>query len=77
MPFGLCNFPATFERLIERVLAGFTWNQCLVYLDDIISYSKTFENHLSSLDAIFTRMKNANLKLTPEKCILFKKKLGY
>jgi hypothetical protein len=60
MPFGLCNSPATFESLTERVLAGITWNQCLVYLDDIISYSKTFEDHLSSLDAIFMRMKNAN-----------------
>ncbi|XP_053378575.1 uncharacterized protein LOC128548173 [Mercenaria mercenaria] len=77
MPFGLCNSPATFERLMERVLAGLTWKQCLVYLDDIIAYSITFDEHLTSLDLIFTRMREANLKLSPEKCVLFQKQVGF
>ncbi|XP_060564385.1 uncharacterized protein LOC132723637 [Ruditapes philippinarum] len=77
MPFGLCNAPATFERLMERVLAGLTWKQCLVYLDDIIAYSKTFEDHLTSLDEIFGRMSEANLKLSPEKCVLFQKQVNF
>ena len=44
MPFGLCNAPATFEKLMETVLAGFNWKICLIYLDDIIVIGKTFEN---------------------------------
>lgn len=77
MPFGLCNAPATFERLMERVLAGLTWKQCLVYLDDIISYSKTFDEHLAHLHVIFTRIDKANLKLSPEKCVLFQKQVSF
>jgi hypothetical protein len=53
MPFGMCNSPATFERLMERVLAGLTWKYCLVYLDDIISYSKTFDDYLATLEEFF------------------------
>ncbi|KAG5900735.1 hypothetical protein JTB14_038253 [Gonioctena quinquepunctata] len=47
MPFGLCNAPATFERLMETVLKGLSWNTCLVYLDDIIVVGRSFEDHLS------------------------------
>ena len=42
MPFGLCNAPATFERLMELTLSGLTWSCCLVYLDDIIVYGRDF-----------------------------------
>ena len=44
MPFGICNAPATFERLMETVLAGLNWKICLIYLDDTIVIEKTFEN---------------------------------
>ncbi|RXX87394.1 hypothetical protein DD587_32390, partial [Klebsiella pneumoniae] len=47
MPFELCNAPATFERLMEMVLRGLTWNTCLVYLGDIMVIGKTFEGHLT------------------------------
>ena len=43
LPFGLCNAPATFERLMETILAGLQWDICLLYLDDIITFGKSFE----------------------------------
>ena len=49
MPFGLCNAPATFERLMDGVLQGLRWSRCLVYLDDIISFGTTFEDALDNL----------------------------
>ena len=49
MPFGLTCAPATFERLMETVLAGLQWDLCLVYLDDIIVIGKSFEDMLSNL----------------------------
>ena len=52
MPFGLCNAPATFERLMDRVLQGLRWSRCLVYLDDIISFGGTFGAALSNLTLI-------------------------
>ena len=55
MPFGLCNAPATFERLMERVLQGLQWSRCLVYLDDIISFGSIFSDALDNLTLIFER----------------------
>ena len=53
MPFGLCNAPATFERLMDRVLQWLRWSHCLVYHDDIISLGTTFEDALNNLTLIF------------------------
>ena len=53
MPFGLCNAPATFERLMDRGLQGLRWSRCLVYLDDIISFGSTFDGALANLTLIF------------------------
>ena len=53
MPFGLCNAPATFERLMDQVLQGLRWSRCLVYLDDIISFRTTFGDALDNLTSIF------------------------
>ena len=52
MPFGLCNTPATFERLMDRVLQGLWWSRYLVYLDDIISFGSTFDSALANLTLI-------------------------
>ncbi|VEN61760.1 unnamed protein product, partial [Callosobruchus maculatus] len=52
MPFGLCNAPATFERLMETVLKGLSWETCLVYLDDIIVVGKSFDDHFKNLEQI-------------------------
>ncbi len=77
MPFGLCNVPATFERLIEHVLMGLPWNVGLVYLDDIIVHAKSFDDELSRLSEVFNRMKEAKLKLNPKKCLLFQDEVNY
>ena len=53
MPFGLCNAPATFERLMETVLSGLQWEMCLVYLDDIIVLGKSFEDMMQNLETVF------------------------
>ena len=56
LPFGLCNAPATFSRLMDRTLAGLAWNICLYYLDDIIVFSSTWAEHLERLRAVFERL---------------------
>ena len=63
MPFGLCNAPATFERLMDRVLQGLRWSRCLVYLDDIISFGSTFDGALANLTLIFERLRSYGLQL--------------
>ncbi len=67
MPFGLCNVPATFQRLMNLVLQGLNWKFCLVYIDDILIFSHTFDEHLVQLRAVFDRLRSANLKLKPSK----------
>ena len=75
MPFGLCNAPATFERLMETVLSGLLWPICLVYLDDILFPGKTFDEEIQHLREVFGRLKEANLKLNPKKCQLFRREV--
>ena len=53
MPFGLCNAPATFERLMEQVLAGLPLSVCLIYLDDILVPGRNFEEELYNLQQVF------------------------
>lgn len=68
LPFGLCNAPATFQRLMNLLLADLQWEKCLVYLDDILIFSETFDEHLERLTLVFTKIKQAGLKLREEKC---------
>ena len=77
MPFGLTNAPSTFQRLMETVLAGLTWSQCLIYLDDIVVYSSTFDQHLKRLRRVFDRLGSAGLKLQPKKCRFARESVTY
>ena len=77
MPFGLCNAPSTFERLMESVLQGLQWQTCLVYLDDVVVFARTEKEMLARLDEVFTRLVKAGLKLKPRKCRLFAKEADY
>ena len=70
MPFGLKNAPATFQRLMDTVLSGLKWKGLLVYMDDIIIYSATPQEHLITLADTLERLGNAGLKINPAKTIL-------
>ena len=77
MPFGLCNAPSTFARLMELVLKGLHRKICLIYLDDVIVMAPTFEEELERLKQVFERLAHAGLKLKPKKCFLFRKRVSY
>ena len=77
VPFGLCNAPATFSRLMDRVLAGLHWETCLFYLYDIIVFSSTWEEHLAQLREVFERLRHAKLKLGAAKCTFAAKEVSY
>ena len=68
LPFGVVNGPNYFQRLMECILRGLTYETCLIYLDDVIIFSRNFEEHLQRLDEVFQRFRNANIKLKPSKC---------
>ena len=76
-PFGLANSPSTFERLMEDVLRGLQWSECLLYIDDIIIPGPTVDESLTRLEHVFERLREANLKLKPSKCILFQKSVKF
>lgn len=76
-PFGLANAPSTYQRLMECVLRNLTYKICLIYLDDILVYSRTFVEHLDHLRQVFDRLRHANLKLKPSKCNFACTKVNY
>ena len=77
MPFGLCNAPATFQCLMERCMGEMNLRDCLIYLDDIIIFSSSYEEHLEKLEAVFKRLHEHNLKLKGSKCEFFKGQVSY
>lgn len=72
MPFGLCNSPATFQRLMQNIFNDSVFQILLVYLDDLIQYSSTLEEHLTRLDKVLGRLEEHNLKLKGQTCTFFK-----
>ena len=77
MPFGLTCSPSVFQRLMDMVLHGLSYEICLVYLDDIIIFSSTFEEQLRRLGAVLQRLRWAKLKLKPSKCKLLQRKVEF
>ena len=77
VPFGLCNAPATFSCLMDCVLSGLHWEVCLFYLDDIIVFSSTWDEHLARLRQVLERLRHGNLKLGAEKCAFAAKEVSY
>ena len=77
MSFGLCNAPATFQRLMQNCLGELNLTYCLIYLDDMIVFSKTEEEHLKCLCIVFECYQEHNLKLKPCKCEFFYNEINY
>ncbi|CAJ0630411.1 5188_t:CDS:2, partial [Entrophospora sp. SA101] len=77
MPFGLTNAPASFQRLMNKVLSKEIGRFVVVYLDDINIYSKSFEEHLEHLEIVFSRLRRAGLKLGKDKCSFAKTQLEF
>ena len=72
MPFGLCNAPATFQRLMEACLRDMNTEALFIYLDDVIVFSDDFTTHLKHLEFVFSRLLQFGLKLKPAKCFLLR-----
>ena len=77
MPMGLTNAPATFQRMMDLVLAGYKWQFCLVYLDDIIVFSPTWERHAYDLHRVLQRLSTARLRIKAKKCFFFANEVQY
>ena len=77
MPFGLCNAPATFERLMDRVLCGMRCSRCLVYLDDVISFGTSIPEALTRLEEVLSRLSDFGLQLKAKKCTFMQTKVAF
>lgn len=77
LPFGLSNAPATFQRAIDMILGGLKWKSCLVYLDDIIVFSRSAEDHVGHLREVFEALQGAGLSLKAKKCHFFQEEVEY
>ena len=77
MPFGFCNAPPTYLRLMLNCLGELNLTYCLIYLDDVIIFSKTEEEHLEQMRVVFDRFREHGLKLKPSKCEVFKTEINY
>ena len=77
MPFGLCNATATFQWLMQNCMGELNFIYCLIYLDDLIMFLWTAEEHLHHLHVVFNHLREYNLKLKPSKCSLFREEINY
>ncbi|CAG8477697.1 4990_t:CDS:2 [Dentiscutata erythropus] len=77
MSFGLCNAPASFQRLMDKILADYIGKFVVVYLDDINIYSKNFNEHLNHINLVFEKLKESGLKLNFEKCTFSHNKICF
>ena len=77
MPIGLTNAPATFQCLMESCLGDMHLKWCIIYLDDIIVFSKTPEKHVQRLKGVFEKLPAAGLQLKLSKCEFFRSRITY
>ena len=77
MPFELSTAPSTFQRLMHIVLKNENWQKCLIYLDDVLIFGQSVDEHIQRLKAVLQRIREAGLKLSPSKCFFLKKEVDY
>ena len=77
MPFGLKNAPATFQRLMDQTLSGLQGNEIFVYLDDVVLYASSLQEHGIKFRKLAERLRQANLKLQPDKCEFLRREVTY
>ena len=77
MPFGLCNAPPTFQRLMQNCLGELNLTYCIIYLDDVIVFSEMPKEHLQRMHVVFDHLREHGLKLKPSKCDVFKSEINY
>jgi len=77
MPFALCNAPSTFQRLMQRIFGDQQCQSLLLYLDDIVVFSATIEQHLERLEVVLGRLQHENLKVKLSKCAFFRPEVHY
>lgn len=77
MPFGIAAAPATFQKLMNKVLGSLNWKEAVVYLDDILIFSKTKDEHIKRLKNVFQKIKDAGLKLKRDKCQFMKEETKF
>ena len=77
MHFGLCNAPATFQRMADILLSPYRWKSCLIYLDDIIVFSNTVEEHPTHVEEVLQVLRDSGLSLKLNKCKFFTQSVDY
>ena len=77
MPFGLTTAPSSFQRGLDMILTNFKWRTCLIYLDDIIIFSNSVEEHIDHVDDVLTCLEKAGVSLNVRKCNFFTEKVEY
>jgi hypothetical protein len=77
MPFGLATAPGAFQKIMNEVLGEINWKFCMCYVDDVVIFSPTFEEHLVHLSEVFSRLRQANLKVKLSKCEFARTQLHY
>ena len=77
MPFGLSNSPATYQRLMEDCLGDYNNRICVIYLDDIVIFANSFEEHLRRLDLVLARLRECKLKVSADKCFFFQRRVKF
>lgn len=77
MDFGMRNAPAFWQRTMNHIFQGLLWKKCLIYIDDLLVFSKTFDEHMDNMRECLSRCREYNLKLRPSKCLFFQDKLPF
>ncbi|XP_039308185.1 uncharacterized protein LOC120358336 [Solenopsis invicta] len=77
MPFGLKNAPATFQRLMDQILTGLQGVELFVYMDDIVVYASSLQEHEIKMNKLMDRLRSANLVLQPDKCEFLRREVAY